>query len=101
MSTGERAFFMAEELAFEQVLGDGVAVDGDERAVLLRAPAVERLRHHFLAGAAFSENQDWRRGRSHLANEREDGLHLWTGAQHFLEDLNPLALLHGAVFLLE
>ena len=33
---------------------------------LLRAPAMERLRHHFLAGAAFAENQDRRVGRRHL-----------------------------------
>ena len=73
----------------------------NERAVLLRAAAVERLRHHFLAGAAFAENQHRRGGRSHLANEVEDGLHLWTRAQHVLEGLGRRALLHGAVFLLE
>ena len=68
---------------------------------LLRAPAVERLRHHLLAGAAFAENQDRRAGRRHLADEREDGLHRRAGAQHVLEDLGPLALLQRAVFLLE
>src|SRR5439155_24530565 len=101
VGTGEGALLVAEELALEQILRDGVAIDGDKRSVGLRAPAVESLRHHFLAGAVFAEDQDGRAGRSHLANEGEDGLHLWAAAQHVLEDLNPLALLHGAVFLLE
>ena len=68
---------------------------------LLRAAAVERLRHHLLAGAAFAENQHRRGGRRHLANEGEDRLHRRAGAQHVLEDLGRLPLLHGAIFLLE
>ena len=36
VSTSERAFFVTEELALQQVLRDRVAVDGDERAAVLR-----------------------------------------------------------------
>ena len=36
---GERALLVAEELALEEVLGDGAAVDGDERRALARATA--------------------------------------------------------------
>ena len=62
---------------------------------------MERLRHHLLAGAAFAENQHRRGGRRHLADEGEDGLHRRARAQHVLEHLGPLPLLHGAIFLLE
>ena len=33
---GERAALIAEELCFEQCLGDGGAVDGDERTIAAR-----------------------------------------------------------------
>src|ERR1019366_1987161 len=49
VSTREGALFVAEQFALEQVLRDRVAVDGDERAAGLRAPAMEGLRYHFLA----------------------------------------------------
>ena len=68
---------------------------------LCGAPAVERLRHHFLAGAAFAQNQDGRGGRRHLSNEREDCLHRWAGAHHALEVVGPLPLLQRTIFLLE
>src|SRR5262249_44500044 len=41
--TCERAFFVAEELALEQVFRDGVAVDGCKRAAILCAPPMDRL----------------------------------------------------------
>src|SRR5262249_366450 len=72
---GERPLLVGEQLAFEQVLRDGVAVDRDERTLVLRAAGVERPRDHFLAGAAFAQDQD-RRGRArHLTDEGKDGLH--------------------------
>src|SRR5208283_1756620 len=101
VSTRERAFLVAEEFALEQVLRDRVAVDGDERAALLRAQPVESLRHHFFAGAAFSQNQHRGAGGGHLADEVEDRLHLWTCAEHVLEGVDPRAVLERAVFLLE
>jgi hypothetical protein len=45
---------VAEELGLEQRLGDGGAVDGDERAVLARAERVKRSGKQLLAGAALS-----------------------------------------------
>ena len=41
---GERAPHVAEELGLEEVLGDGRAVDHDERAFLPRAPLVDGAR---------------------------------------------------------
>src|SRR5271165_1788536 len=99
---GKRAFLMAKEFAFEQVLRDRVAVDGDERTALLRTQAMERLGHHFLAGAACGAQNQYRgAGGGHLADELEEGLHLWTCAKHVLEGVGPRAVLEGAVFLLE
>ena len=41
---GERAALVAEQLALEQRLGEGGAVDGDERPPCARRPAVEGAR---------------------------------------------------------
>ena len=54
---GERAFLVAEQLRFEQRLGNRRAVDGDERTVRPRAERVERPREQLLAGAALSFEQ--------------------------------------------
>src|SRR5581483_9511606 len=48
---GERAPFVAEELALEQRLGDRRAVDRDEAAAVPRRQPVERAREQLLAGA--------------------------------------------------
>src|SRR6202011_3641220 len=54
---GEGAFLVAEQLALQQVLGDGGAVDREEG--LLRAPAVlvQGPRDQFLAGTAFAGDE--------------------------------------------
>ncbi|MCY1536507.1 hypothetical protein D9M68_719670 [compost metagenome] len=48
---------MAEELGFEQGLGDGAAVDRDERPPGARAGPVDRARQHLLARAAVAAQQ--------------------------------------------
>src|ERR1017187_7943693 len=97
----EGAFLVAEEFALKQVLRNRVAVDGDERAAAPRAPAMERLRHHFLARPAFAQNQHRGTSGGDLANHVEDSLHLWTRADHVFKYIRPRAVLHGAVFLFE
>src|SRR4051812_45829816 len=52
---------MSEELAFEEILGDRRAVDGDERA-RPAAPHVDRPREEPLAGPRFSGDEDRRAG---------------------------------------
>ena len=52
--TGERTFLVAEELGFEQVLGNGRAVDGDKGSVGARAERVQRAREELFAGAALT-----------------------------------------------
>ena len=54
---GERTFLVAEELALQQCVGNGGAVDGHERLVGARAVGMNGPRHQFLAGAALAANQ--------------------------------------------
>ena len=55
-----RSLFVAEQLAFEQRLGDGGAVDRQERSGGPAAEVADRSGHHFLAGAGLAEDQDRR-----------------------------------------
>jgi hypothetical protein len=51
IGAGERAADVAEQLGFEQRLGNGAAVDGDEPLLAARAGVVNRARGQFFAGA--------------------------------------------------
>ncbi len=55
--TGETALFMAEELAFQQMFGDGAAVDRHERAIGAGAGGVDQPGGQFLAGTGFAADQ--------------------------------------------
>src|SRR5690606_39173106 len=63
---------VAEELAFEQVLGDGAAVDGDERLFRPGAGFVDGAGDHFLAGAALAGDEDGDVGVLDAVDEREN-----------------------------
>src|SRR5260370_1405360 len=54
---GERAFGMAEEFALVKLARDRGAIDADERLLAAAAPLGGFASDHFLAGAAFSQNQ--------------------------------------------
>jgi hypothetical protein len=66
----EGPFAMAKEFAFKEIAGNGAAVHGNEGPARPRALGVHKPRHHFLAGAAFSTNQQGGRGMSDLLNQR-------------------------------
>ena len=66
---GESAFFVAEHLAFEEVIGDGSAVDRDERAGGAGRSLVEHLRGELFARAGLAGNEDVQRRAGHVANE--------------------------------
>ena len=55
---GEGAFFVAEEFAFQEVFGDGGAIDADVILLAAAAQAVEGAGDEFLAGAAFAQDED-------------------------------------------
>ena len=69
---GERALLVAEQLALEQRLGDGRAVDRDEAPVAAGRRLVQRARQQFLAGARLAEQQHRRRGGAHPFDHAAD-----------------------------
>ena len=54
---GEGAALVAEQLRLEQRVGDGGAVDRDERLLGARRVEVQRARHQLLAGAALAGDE--------------------------------------------
>ena len=65
---GERALLVAEQLAFQQRLGQGGAVEADERAVLARAGVVDGPGDQLLADAALAADQHRGVGAGHAAD---------------------------------
>src|SRR5690606_19639874 len=55
--SGERALLVPEELALEQALGDGGAIDRDEALVAAPAHAVDGAGEAALAGAGLAREQ--------------------------------------------
>ena len=77
---------MAEQFTFQQVLGDGRAVHGDERLVAAIALVMDQLADHFLAGAVFTQHHHGQIGGGHPLHggaERLDGRTL-ADQPHFL-----------------
>ncbi len=72
---GERTLAMTEQLGLKQVLGQGTAIDRNERRELPAAVEVQRAGDQFLAGAALAENQDRAVGVRHALDHFEHGLH--------------------------
>ena len=72
---GERAPLVAEDLALEQGVGNRRAVEGDERRGSARAQLVNGLRHQFLAGAGFAQQQHRGRRRRRLFQHVIEGAH--------------------------
>ena len=55
---GEGALLVAEQDAFDQVLGDGAAIDGDEGLAGALRAALDGARDQLLADAEFAFDQD-------------------------------------------
>lgn len=79
-SAGEGALTMAEEFGFEEVFGEGGAIDGDEGGVVAAGIVVEGSGDEFLAGAAFAEDEDGGVGIGDAFDHAEDVLHALAGA---------------------
>src|SRR5579862_2277841 len=73
---GKTTLGVPEELGFDEFLGNGGAIDFNKRLVAAEAGGVQRAGDQFLAGSAFSVDQDatvgWR-GQSDLLPERLHG----------------------------
>ena len=65
---GERAFLVAEQLRFDQILRQRRAADLDERLLGARRVVVDRVRDQLLAGAGFAAQQHGRVGRRDLGD---------------------------------
>ena len=90
---GEGAAHVAEQLALQQVLRDGAAVDGDERPLGARRAAVELARDQLLAGAGLAGDEHGDVGRRDLLQLAEDLLH----ARRRADDLAEADLLDPVV----
>ncbi len=73
---GESPFHMPEQLRFQQVLGDGGAVDGDEGLVAPGAGPVDGARQQLLAGARLAVDEHTRVAGGHQARLGEHRFHL-------------------------
>ena len=80
---GESALFVAEELALDEILRDGRAVDLDERPVGPGALAIDGPRHQLLAGAAFTLDEHRGLGSGDFTDEVAKALHGRTAPQQF------------------
>src|SRR5438105_6398083 len=90
---GEGAPGVAEELALQELGGDGGAVERHEEALAPRAQAVDRARHQLLAGARLAGQQHGAAGGTDAADELVDRLHRGRAPDQALEGrrlLHPL-----------
>jgi len=71
----EGAARVAEELGFEQRLGELGAADREERRLAAPGPLVDQPGHVLLPHAAFAGDQYSRVGRRHAAHQRDNSLH--------------------------
>ena len=72
---GERAFLVAEQLAFKERLGKSPTVDRDERSLGSSPFAVDRHRQPFFANTGFAEDEERRVARHDPADGLHEGLH--------------------------
>ena len=92
---GEGAFLMAEQHRFDEVLGDGAAIDRDHRLAAARGGGVDRLGDHFLARAALALDQHRDPGAGGLGGDRERGAEGRRRADDLLEGERPVGDLLG------
>ena len=75
VGAGEGALLVAEQLALDQIAGNGGDVDGDEGAGLALAVIVQRARDKFLAGAGLAGNHHRKVGLHQPGERAENVLH--------------------------
>ncbi len=76
---------MAEQLGFEQILGNGSTVDCNEILLRTRTESVQRACQQFLAGTAFPEQQRRHVGRRDFFDHAADREHALTGRNDPIE----------------
>ncbi len=73
---GKRASLVTEQLAFQQIAGNGGAIHFQKSAMGARRKLVNQPRYNFLAGAAFTQHED---GNIHVGDQRGLGSNLAHG----------------------
>ena len=89
---GEGPLLVAEQLAFEQRLGQGGAVDLDERLVRPQAVVVDGVGDEVLARAALAADQHGRVAVGHLLDQPVHLLHRVARADHVVHGESRLQL---------
>ena len=87
--TGERAAFVAEQNAFDEVRGDRAAVLNDEGTLRALGGAMNRPGDELLASAGFPAHEHGQIGRSHLLEHRENLAHAYPVSNEVVELLAP------------
>ena len=82
---GEGALLMAEQDRFDEIGGDGAAIDGVELLLAARAGGVDRLGDDLLARAALALDQHRDAGAGGLGGDGERGAELGRRADDLLE----------------
>ena len=82
---GECALLVAEDLIFEELLGDRGAVEHDERTVAARRALVDGVGDAFLARAGFALDEDGRVGLREAIDEIEEVAHRRTAADQAVQ----------------
>ena len=85
VSAGERAFLVAEDLALEERLRDGGAVDRDKRERRAGAQFVDGLRHELLAGPRLAPDEHRCGGRRRLLDHAIERSNPWAVADDAAE----------------
>ena len=95
---GKRALAVAKQLAFDQVLRQGPAIDGHQRHLRPQTPVMYGPGSQLFARAGFTQDQDGRVGGSDPGDQREDSSHRRGIANQVRFSLEPLQpLLHRPV----
>ena len=98
---GERALLVAEELAFQQVLGDRRAIDRDELAAAPRRRLVQAVGQHFLARPALAEQHHGGRAVGDLLDHPAQAQHLGVARDQACQRVGLVEFLQTAVLLLQ
>lgn len=80
----EGAFFVAEQLRFDEFGGNGGAIKGDESVFVTRGFFVNGAGHEFLAGACFAKDADAGFAGGNALDLREEFFHGGAGADEFV-----------------
>lgn len=89
----EGAFFVAEQFALEERLGDRSAVDGNEGRIFSHTAAMDCQGGHLFSGPTFTKDQDGRIRSRDLPDGREHVEHTLTRSEQSFKGVGPLLAL--------